>query len=167
MRIFQSILPLFVLFGEGFTKKVQADQYEDFYRLSQRSTPLKLNDATYASLTAAPRNHSVAILLTALETRFGCQLCQDFQPEWDLLGRSWLKGDKAGESRLLFGTLDFADGRDVFVSVCNKVWIHGLCYSNANATNSITARLANSPGAPTLSTNSRSPCSRFSRACSI
>ncbi|KAL7788174.1 oligosaccharyl transferase [Trichoderma ceciliae] len=117
MRIFQSILPLCLLFGGGLTKKLQADQYEDFYRLSQRTTPLKLIDATYTTLTAAPRNHSVAVLLTALETRFGCQLCQDFQPEWDLLGRSWIRGDKAGDSRLLFGTLDFADGRDVFVSL--------------------------------------------------
>lgn len=123
MRIFSSIVPLFLLFGGGLTKKSQADQYEDFRQLAQRSTPLKLNDATYTSLTAAPRNHSVAVLLTALETRFGCQLCQEFQPEWDLLGRSWIRGDKAGDSRLLFGTLDFADGREVFVSVCIKATI--------------------------------------------
>jgi oligosaccharyltransferase complex subunit gamma len=120
MRIFQSILPLCLLFVGGLAKK---DQYEEFYRLSQRTSPLKLNDATYTSLTAAPRNHSVAVLLTALETRFGCQLCQEFEPEWELVGRSWTRGDKAGDSRLLFGTLDFADGREVFVSVCSKVFV--------------------------------------------
>ncbi|PTB67212.1 hypothetical protein BBK36DRAFT_1135304 [Trichoderma citrinoviride] len=117
MRFLSSIAPLLLLFGGSFAKKAPADSYEDFYRLAQRSTPLKLNDATYTSLTAAPRNHSVAVLLTALEARFGCQLCQEFQPEWDLLGRSWLRGDKTGESRLLFGTLDFADGREIFISL--------------------------------------------------
>ena len=120
MRFLSAIAPLLLLFGGSFAKKAPADSYEDFYRLAQRSTPLKLNDATYTSLTAAPRNHSVAVLLTALEARFGCQLCQEFQPEWDLLGRSWLRGDKTGESRLLFGTLDFADGREIFISVCSK-----------------------------------------------
>lgn len=114
MRIFQSILPLCLLFAGGFAKK---DSYDEFRQLSQRSSPLKLNDATYSSLTAAPRNHSVAVLLTALETRFGCQLCQEFAPEWEVLGRSWTRGDKAGESRLIFGTLDFADGRETFISV--------------------------------------------------
>lgn len=59
----------------------------------------------------------MAVLLTALETRFGCQLCQEFAPEWEVLGRSWTRGDKAGESRLIFGTLDFADGRETFISV--------------------------------------------------
>ncbi|KAM0469745.1 hypothetical protein ACHAPX_010326 [Trichoderma viride] len=114
MRIFQSILPLCLLVAGGFAKK---DTYEEFRQLSQRSSPLKLNDATYSSLTAAPRNHSVAVLLTALETRFGCQLCQEFAPEWEILGRSWARGDKAGESRLIFGTLDFADGRETFISL--------------------------------------------------
>jgi oligosaccharyltransferase complex subunit gamma len=126
MHFLSSLAPLLLLFSGSLAKKAPADNYEDFYRLSQRSTPLKLNDATYTSLTAAPRNHSVAVLLTALETRFGCQLCQEFQPEWDLLGRSWIRGDKAGESRLLFGTLDFADGRDVFISVCSEATIHQL-----------------------------------------
>ncbi|KAF3056094.1 60S ribosomal protein L18-B [Trichoderma lentiforme] len=117
MRILSSIAPLLLLIGGGLAKKAQTDAYEEFNKLAQRSSPIKLNDATYASLTTAPRNHSVAVLLTALETRFGCQLCQEFQPEWDLLGKSWTKGDKTGESRLIFGTLDFADGRETFISL--------------------------------------------------
>ena len=97
-------------------KSTSGDRFED-YRTSQLSGPLKLDDTLYAELTRTPRNHSVAVLLTALEARFGCGLCQDFQPEWELLGRSWSKGDSNGESRLLFGTLDFNDGKQVFQSV--------------------------------------------------
>ncbi|KAK5990968.1 Tumor suppressor candidate 3 [Cladobotryum mycophilum] len=118
MRIFPVLLSASALLYQAFAaKKASADRFEDFHRLSQSTSPLKLNDAAYNSLTAAPRDYSVAVLLTALESRFGCQLCREFQPEWDLVGKSWSRGDKTGESRLLFGTLDFADGRDVFVSL--------------------------------------------------
>lgn len=30
---------------------------------------------------------------------------------------SWVKGDKVGELRVLFGILDFVDGREIFMSV--------------------------------------------------
>ncbi|KJZ72487.1 hypothetical protein HIM_08156 [Hirsutella minnesotensis 3608] len=102
----------------GAAQQSAEERFLDFHgRIQAASAPIKLSDASYKSITKAPRDYSVAILLTAMNTRFGCQLCQDFQPEWDLLGRSWAKGDKAGESRTLFGTLDFADGRDTFISL--------------------------------------------------
>jgi len=78
---------------------------------------LKLDDSNYEKLTSAPRDYSVVVLLTALEPRFGCQLCRDFQPEWELLAKSWTNGDKKGESRLLYGTLDFTDGKNTFQSL--------------------------------------------------
>ena len=91
--------------------------FEKYYAKSQSSAPLRLDDASYDELTTTPRNHSVVVLLTALEARFGCQLCRDFQPEWDLLGKSWAKGDRHGNSRILLGTLDFADGKGTFQKV--------------------------------------------------
>ena len=91
--------------------------FEDYQPKFQASPPLKLDDGAYDRLTAAPRNHSIVVLLTALEARFGCQLCRDFQPEWDLLGRSWARGDRKGEQRVLFGTLDFNDGKGTFQKV--------------------------------------------------
>jgi hypothetical protein len=98
-------------------KKPAADKFEQFHTKALSSAPLKLDDSVYAKLTAAPRDYSVAVLLTALEARFGCALCREFQPEWDLLSKSWTKGDKQGESRLIFGTLDFIDGKNTFQSV--------------------------------------------------
>ena len=103
--------------GALAAKRSPTQRFEDFRRLGQHSSTIQLNDASYQQLTAAPRDYSVAVLLTAIAPNFGCQLCREFQPEWDVLGRSWAKGDKKAESRLLFGTLDFADGRDTFVSV--------------------------------------------------
>lgn len=92
-------------------------RFEDWHAKLQSSAPLRLDDASYEELTATPRNHSLIVLLTALEARFGCQLCRDFQPEWDLLSKSWARGDRHGESRTLLGTLDFADGKTTFQKV--------------------------------------------------
>ncbi|RFU28702.1 hypothetical protein B7463_g7635, partial [Scytalidium lignicola] len=108
-----SLLPLTVLGA----KKTTGDVFQRFHSKALTSTPIKLLDTTYDQLTALPRNHSVVVLLTALEARFGCQLCRDFQPEWEVLAKSWVKGDKEGASRLIYGTLDFADGKGTFQSL--------------------------------------------------
>lgn len=90
---------------------------DTFSRNNAKSYPVKLDDDKFAALTKAPRDFASVILLTALEPRYGCVACQDFHPEWQLLAQSWQKGDKAGESRTVFGTLDFADGKGTFQSV--------------------------------------------------
>ncbi|KAH8685937.1 hypothetical protein BGZ60DRAFT_396503 [Tricladium varicosporioides] len=98
-------------------KKPAADKFSQFHTKALSANPLKLDDGVYSQLTAGARNYSVAILLTALESRFGCVLCREFQPEWDLLSKSWIKGDRQGASRMLFGTLDFIDGKNTFQSL--------------------------------------------------
>ena len=98
-------------------KRPSIGTFENYHARSQSSAPLRLDDASYDELTGTPRNHSVVVLLTALEARFGCQLCRDFQPEWELLGKSWARGDRHGDSRILLGTLDFADGKGTFQKV--------------------------------------------------
>ena len=112
------------LFGSIFllitcleAKRTGSGTFEAYHSKFLSSAPVRLDDASYDELTAVPRNHSVLVLLTALEARFGCQLCRDFQPEWDLVAKSWAKGDKHGESRTLLGTLDFADGKGTFQKV--------------------------------------------------
>lgn len=118
MRFILSAISALAVAGVSFAEKKSPEQrFKEFHTLSRSSPALKLNDVSYNSLTANPRDYTVAVLLTAQDARFGCQLCREFQPEWDLVAKSWFKGDRAGESRLLFGTLDFAEGRDVFVSV--------------------------------------------------
>lgn len=111
----QLLLPLTVLAAK---KAADQDRFQSF---RAQPTPIKLDDASYNDLTSAPRDYPVAVLLTALEPRFGCVMCQEFQSEWNLLAKSWTKGDKDAESRLLFGTLDFVDGKATFQSVCIDV----------------------------------------------
>ena len=132
--------------------------FETYHAHSQSSAPLRLDDASYDQLTATPRNYSVVILLTALEARFGCQLCRDFQPEWDLLGKSWAKGDKHGESRILLGTLDFADGKGTFqkVVLSRAKW---KCWQRLDKTDIYAlAHATNGSDLPLVSTNNRSKC---------
>jgi oligosaccharyltransferase complex subunit gamma len=82
-----------------------------------KSYPLKLDDAKFSALTSAPRDYAVLVLLTAMERKFGCQACHEFQPEWDTLARSWQRGDRKGKSRMVFATLDFVDGKEAFTSL--------------------------------------------------
>ncbi|PSN64431.1 magnesium transporter protein-like protein 1 precursor [Corynespora cassiicola Philippines] len=117
MRWFQLLTASLLPFAALAAKKSSGDRFNDFRAQSLSAGSVKLDDASYAQLTKAPRDYSVAVLLTALETRFGCVLCREFQPEWDLLGKSWTKGDKQAESRLLFSTLDFVDGKNTFQSM--------------------------------------------------
>ena len=118
MRWLQLLTASLLPFTALAAKKATGDKFKDARAKSLSvGHPLKVDDGGYNSLTKAPRDYAVAVLLTALEPRFGCQLCRDFQPEWDVLGKSWVKGDKNGQTRLIFATLDFADGKNTFQSV--------------------------------------------------
>lgn len=119
MKLLALTVAAWCILGTSAAKKSDStDQFTKFHTKSQSlAAPVALDDASFNKFTAMPRNHTAAVLLTALETRFGCQMCQTFQPDWVMLGKSWLKGDKEGASRTLFGTLDFIDGRQTFQSV--------------------------------------------------
>jgi oligosaccharyltransferase complex subunit gamma len=112
--LFSQSLALLLLPFTALAAKKPADK---FTAAASKSFPIKLSDSKFTDLTSTPRDFATLVLLTALEPRFGCGACREFQPEWELLARSWQKGDKAGASRTLFGTLDFADGKATFQSV--------------------------------------------------
>ena len=102
-------------------KKGPVERFDKFHLKALSSSPIKLDDAAYEDLTTTPRDYSVVVLLTAIEARFGCNLCREFQSEWDIIGKSWTRGDRQGASRVLFGTLDFADGKATFQKVLSPV----------------------------------------------
>ncbi|BCR92329.1 OST3/OST6 family protein [Aspergillus chevalieri] len=89
------------------------DKFERFQALS-RLAPIDLDDSSYNDLTSKPRDYYAAVVLTATEARFGCILCRELQPEWELIAQSWNKGSKPDELKLLFGTLDFIHGKATF-----------------------------------------------------
>lgn len=133
--------------------------FDDFHAKAVASAPVKLSDSSYKKLTAVPRDHSVAVVLTALDQRYQCGLCHEFQPEWELLARSWTKGDKKAESRVIFSTLDFADGRDTFMSVCYSIIVlqYNIAELNEHA-NTTAASPSNSSRAASIPAYNRSSC---------
>ena len=115
--LFSAVLPLATFAAKGSKGSGSGSVFDDFHAKALASTPVKLNDASYRKLTSAPRDHSVAVVLTALDPRFQCGLCHEFKPDWDLVSRIWTKADKKAESRIIFSTLDFSDGKDTFMGV--------------------------------------------------
>lgn len=97
-------------------KKVPTGTYEKYSKLAT-SAPLELDEQSYVELSTAPRDYTAAILLTALDAKYACGICKEFDPEWSVIARSWHKGDKKGANRMLFGTLDFDKGRNIFIQV--------------------------------------------------
>ncbi|KAG6989814.1 hypothetical protein G7Y79_00064g094370 [Physcia stellaris] len=114
MKLFVAGFAALLPFSSVTAKRQSVATFDNFHEKFLATAPLKLDDASYDVLTTSPRDYGVAVLLTALEARFGCTLCRDFQPEWDVLSKSWAKGDKKGSTRMLFGTLDFVDGKSTF-----------------------------------------------------
>lgn len=89
---------------------------EKFQALS-RSGPVELDAAAFDELTSKPRDYYAAVILTARDVRYGCAMCREFQPEWELISRSWNRGAKLDGLNVVFGTLDFDQGRMVFQKV--------------------------------------------------
>ncbi|DAA73665.1 TPA_exp: Uncharacterized protein A8136_4099 [Trichophyton benhamiae CBS 112371] len=114
MRLFSLILcaiwPIALALGAS---SKDGDKYSKFKAASRSTGAVTLDDASYHELTAAPRDYHTVVLLTAMDSRFGCEICKMFQPEWELLSRTWSKA-KLGDSKLVFGTLDFLDGKGTF-----------------------------------------------------
>jgi len=120
MKLLTSLLAVLSLSASALAAKrssASGDVYATYHQQALSSGSISLTDASFNDLTSMPRNHSTLVVLTALESRFGCKMCQEFKPEWDILAKSWMNGDKKAESRLLFGELDFAQGRGTFEKV--------------------------------------------------
>lgn len=113
MRFFQ-LLVAAALSITALAAKKPNSAYEVFRK---KTSPVTLNEQSFEELTAAPRDHHSAVILTAIAANYGCEICQKFAPEWDILAKSWQKGDKKGDTRVLFGTLDFDQGRNTFIKV--------------------------------------------------
>jgi len=96
-------------------KKAATTSKFDTYRTN--SSPFEVDEQAYAELTSSPRDYSLAVLLTARDAKYACGICKEFDPEWKLLGRNWQKQDRNGDKRVLLSTLDFDQGRNVFMKL--------------------------------------------------
>ncbi|PYH97735.1 oligosaccharyl transferase subunit [Aspergillus ellipticus CBS 707.79] len=113
MKLLSLFVSILCIIPIAFCSVPDKDKFERYHSLS-RFAPIELNDSSYEDITSKPRDYHVAVILTATEARYGCILCREFQPEWELIARSWNKGSKPDELKMLFATLDFSNGKGTF-----------------------------------------------------
>lgn len=117
MKLFTPIVTLLWVVTCALAASPDINNKFEKYQSLSRFKPLDLDDSSYEDLTSKPRDYHVAVILTATDVRYGCILCRDFQSEWELIARSWNKGSKPDELKLLFATLDFTQGKATFQKV--------------------------------------------------
>lgn len=98
-------------------KAAPSSTFDTYFGKQASSAPFELDEKAYNDLTAAPRDYTLAVLLTARDAKYACQVCRGFDLEWKIIGNSWQKADRKGEHRVLFSTIDFDNGRNVFMKV--------------------------------------------------
>ncbi|KAJ5969843.1 hypothetical protein N7501_006091 [Penicillium viridicatum] len=113
MKLWTALFLIFSVVSGVLSASSTPDKFAKYQSLS-RSGPVDLDSASYEDLTSAPRDYYAMVILTATDPRFGCILCRDFESEWDLIARSWTKGAKPDDLKVVFGTLDFDNGKAVF-----------------------------------------------------
>ncbi|KAJ5627596.1 hypothetical protein N7528_005023 [Penicillium herquei] len=113
MKPWNTLFLLFSLLSGVIAAKPSADRFQKYQAIS-RSSPIDLDSAAFEELTTAPRDYYAAVILTAMDARYGCLMCREFEAEWDLISRSWNKGSKPDGLKVVFGTVDFDQGKSVF-----------------------------------------------------
>lgn len=75
--------------------------------------------ADYDLIVAPPRNYSVAVLLTAVNSGVNCVPCQKFQPSYENLAKGWSSAanDEEELNSLIFSVVEFKDGKEIFQRV--------------------------------------------------
>ncbi|OAL38501.1 hypothetical protein AYO20_02150 [Fonsecaea nubica] len=119
MRLFRllALTALTLTAGVSAKKVATTNKFDTYFAKQASSAPFELDEKSYYELTASPRDYSLAVLLTARDAKYACGICREFDPEWSILGKSWQKGDRNGDKRLLLSTIDFDQGRNVFMKL--------------------------------------------------
>lgn len=116
MKPWATLFLFFSVFSGVLAAKPSVDKFQKYHSLS-RSGPVDLDSASFDELTTAPRDYYAAVILTAMDARYGCLMCREFDAEWDLISRSWNKGSNLDGLKVVFGTLDFDQGKAIFQKV--------------------------------------------------
>ncbi|KAG0665159.1 oligosaccharyl transferase subunit ost3/OST6 [Rhodotorula mucilaginosa] len=90
-------------------------KYDKYRSIAQRNGGLvSLDAAGYDELTAAPRDYSVSVVLTALGEAVKCGPCKILQPEYAQIAKQWSSAKKNDDEEHIFAYLDFEKGPEIF-----------------------------------------------------
>ncbi|KXS20769.1 hypothetical protein M427DRAFT_51731 [Gonapodya prolifera JEL478] len=82
---------------------------------SNPSSPITLSQKDYELFTSKPRNYSLIVVLTAMQSQLNCHICRDFEPELKDVTAAWAR--QKAPNTLFFGVLDFKDAQATFQSL--------------------------------------------------
>ncbi|KAI9216036.1 hypothetical protein BC828DRAFT_394347 [Blastocladiella britannica] len=105
------ILPMLTA---GFTLEYKQKRLSTLTASGADVVPLDLK--AFDVLTEAPRNYSIALLLTAMDPAVGCNICHQFDPEFRAAAYSWAHA-KGKTHPLHFAVVDFATGREIYAKL--------------------------------------------------
>ncbi|KAH3901443.1 dolichyl-diphosphooligosaccharide--protein glycotransferase OST3 SCDLUD_002937 [Saccharomycodes ludwigii] len=75
---------------------------------------IKLTDKNFKRVLEGPRDSYIILLLTATHPAVGCKVCEEINPEYDVIAESWFHahpdGINDGKKGLFFSKSDFIDG---------------------------------------------------------
>ena len=90
------------------------DKVQQLLDLSQRRTVIKLSSKTFKELVKSqPKNYSVVVMFTALQSHRGCSICKQASDEFNLLANSY-RYSPFFSTKMFFAMVDFDEGPDVF-----------------------------------------------------
>merc|ERR1719410_2312954 len=93
------------------------DKVQQLVDLTQRRPVVKLNSKTFKDLVKSqPKNYSVIVMFTALQSHRGCAICRQASDEFSLVANSY-RYSPFYSSKLFFAMVDFDEGSEAFQSM--------------------------------------------------
>jgi len=98
-------------------KSSLASRVEQLTDLSNRRPVIRLNGNKFRDLVkGTPRNYSIIVMFTALESGRQCAICKQASDEYQLVANSY-RFSPVFSNKLFFAMVDFDEGPDVFQSM--------------------------------------------------
>ncbi|XP_033106222.1 tumor suppressor candidate 3-like [Anneissia japonica] len=97
-------------------KKEQSlgDRVKQLTEWSYKRPVINMNGEKYRQyIKASPRNYSVILMLTAMDSRRKCSVCKQVNEEFQILANSW-RFSGSYSNRIFFVSVDYDSGQDVF-----------------------------------------------------
>jgi len=93
------------------------DKVQQLIDLTQRRPVVKLTSKSFKDLVKSqPKNYSVIVMFTALQSHRGCAICRQASDEFNLVANSY-RYSPFYSSKLFFAMVDFDDGTEAFQSM--------------------------------------------------
>ena len=103
--------------GDTMTGLSLNDKVQQLLDLTQRRPVIKLSNKNFKDLVRSqPKNYSVVVMFTALQSHRGCAICRQASDEFSLVANSY-RYSQFYSSKMFFAMVDFDEGSEAFQSM--------------------------------------------------